>query len=310
MMTQPLVSVVIPSYNQGRFIRETIDSVLAQDYRPIEVLVLDGASNDETVEVLRSYGERPELRWWSEPDRGVVDAVNKGLNLASGAIQAIQSSDDTYLPGAIRAVVAAFASDPSLGLVYGDVEYIDAESRLIGRTSLPPFALADYLAKFSFIPQPSAFFTKAALDRVGGWNPDIPYAPDADHYLRIATHFSTRKLDVLLGRYRYHDEQRDRIGARISHHWETAVRSWIARESPSAELRRKAELGIHLTHAHYLSDVQWLRRTIELYRAAALFPAVILRDDFPRRELIPGRTPIWKVLSRVKRSLGFKPRSS
>src|SRR4051812_41118582 len=100
MPERPLVSVIIPSYNQGRFIRETIDSVLSQDYRPIEVLVFDGASKDETVSVLKSY-DAPELQWWSEPDRGVVDAVNKGLARARGDIVAIQSSDDVYVPGAI-----------------------------------------------------------------------------------------------------------------------------------------------------------------------------------------------------------------
>src|SRR3954447_2230266 len=126
-----LVSIVIPSYNQGKFIRETIDSVLAQDYRPIEVLVLDGASKDDTVDVLRSYGARDDLQWWSEPDKGVVDAVNKGLARAAGSIQAIQSSDDTFLPAAISSAVRAFEDDPSLALVYGDVEYIDASSKHI-----------------------------------------------------------------------------------------------------------------------------------------------------------------------------------
>ena len=303
-----LVSIIIPSYNQGRFIRETIDSVLAQDYRPIEVLVLDGASKDETVDVLRSYGERPELQWWSEPDKGVVDAVNKGLARATGAIQAIQSSDDTYLPGAIAAAVRAFENDPSLGLVYGDVEYIDAASNLVGRTQLPPFDLGAYLAKQMFIPQPAAFFTKAAADRIGGWHQEVSYAADADFYLRIATHFPARKLDALLGRYRYHDEQRDRIGGKIGRDWEAAVRAWIEQEKPSPELRRKAELGIHLTNAHYLPDAQWGRRTLELYRAALIAPSVVMRDDFPSRELIPGRTPVWRLLSRVKRAMGFKPR--
>jgi len=302
-----LVSIVIPSYNQGRFIRETIDSVLAQDYRPIEVLVLDGASKDDTVEVLRSYGSH--IQWWSEPDKGVSDAVNKGLARAIGSIVAIQSSDDTFLPGAIRAAVDAFASDPSLGLIYGDVEYIDAASNLIGRTNLPPFDLGAYLAKSLFIPQPSAFFTKAAADRAGGWNEEVSYAADADFYLRLATIAPVRKLDTLLGQYRYHEEQRDRIGGRIARDWEKAVRAWIEREKPSRTLRRKAELGIRLTHAHYLGDAQWPRRTLELYRAALIAPSVVARDDFPRRELLPGRTPIWKFLSRVKRAMGFKPRS-
>src|SRR6185369_3754662 len=132
-----LVTIIIPSYNQGKFIRETIDSVIAQDYRPIEILVVDGASKDDTVDVLRSYGA--QIQWWSEPDKGVVDAVNKGLARATGNIIAIQSSDDTFLPDAIATAANAFESDSSLGLVFGDVEYIDAASTHIGRTTLPPF---------------------------------------------------------------------------------------------------------------------------------------------------------------------------
>src|ERR1041385_1618500 len=263
-----LVSIIIPSYNQGRFIRETIDSALAQDHRPIEVLVLDGASKDETVDVLRSYGS--DVQWWSEPDKGVVDAVNKGLARARGAVQIIQSSDDTFLPGAIGAAVRAFEADPSLGLVFGDVEYIDAASHRVGRTNLPPFTLGAYLAKELFIPQPAAYFTKAAADRAGGWTAEISYAADADFYLRIATLASARKLDALLGQYRYHEEQRDRIGGRIARDWEGSVRAWLERERPERALRRKAELGIHLTHAHYLGDAQWMRRTLELYRAALI----------------------------------------
>lgn len=306
-MPRPLVSIVIPSYNQGRFIRETIDSVLAQDYRPIEVLVLDGASKDETVDVLRSY-DAPELQWWSEPDKGVVDAVNKGLARASGSIVAIQSSDDTYLPGAITAAVDAFESDPSLGLVYGDVEYIDASSNRFGRTHLEPFDLAAYVAKLTYIPQPAAFFTKAAADRAGGWKPEISYAADAEFYLRIASIAKVRKLDALLAQYRYHEEQRDRVGGKIARDWEAAIRGWIERERPPRAMRRRALLGIHLTRAHYMSDAQWPRRTLELYRAFFTSPRVIARNDFPRRELIPGRTPLWRVLSRIKRALGFKPR--
>jgi glycosyltransferase involved in cell wall biosynthesis len=301
-----LVTIIIPSYNQGKFIRETIDSVIAQDYRPIEILVVDGASKDDTVDVLRSYGA--QIQWWSEPDKGVVDAVNKGLARATGNIIAIQSSDDTFLPDAIATAANAFESDSSLGLVFGDVEYIDAASTHIGRTTLPPFTLGAYLAKQLFIPQPAAFFTKSAADRAGGWNDNVSYAADADFYLRIATIAPAKKLDALLGQYRYHEEQRDRIGGRIARDWEKAVRTWIEREHPSPELRRDAELGIHLTHAHYLGDAQWARRTWELYSAALIAPSAIARADFPRRELIPGRTPVWRVLSRIKRALGFKPR--
>jgi glycosyltransferase involved in cell wall biosynthesis len=307
-MAGRLVSIIVPSYNQGRYIRETIDSILCQDYRPIEVLVIDGASKDETVDVLKSYDGTPELQWWSEPDRGVVDAVNKGFARVKGEVIGIQSSDDLYLPGAISAAMAAFDADPSLSLVYGDAEYIDAQSRVFSRTHLPAFDLAAYAGKRTYIPQPSAFFTKAAADRAGLWRTDVSYAADAEFFLRIATHDRVLKVDRLLSQYRHHEEQRDRAGQRVARDWELAIREWVQRERPSAAVRRSAAVGIHLTRAHYLSDAHWPRRTLELYRAALRSPSVIFGRDFPARELIPGRTPVWKLLSRIKRALGFRPR--
>src|SRR4051812_7498322 len=130
-MNTPLVSIIVPSFNQGRFLRQTLESVFAQDYRPLEILVLDGASKDETVEVLKSFDGTPELWWKSEPDKGVVDAVNQGLQRARGELCGILSSDDYYLPGAISAGVTALQADPSLALVYADAEYIDAEDHLL-----------------------------------------------------------------------------------------------------------------------------------------------------------------------------------
>lgn len=300
-MARPLVSIVIPSYNQGKYIRETIDSIVAQDYRPIEVLVIDGASTDETLDVLRSYGDRAELHWWSERDEGVVDAVNKGLARVSGDIVAIQSSDDFYAPGAITTAVNAFTEE--VVMVYGDVEYVDAASKITGRTTFPPFDLVAYVGKRIFIPQASAFFTRAAMTAAGGWRADISYAADAEFYLRIAARGRVAKVDAILARYRYHQEQRDRAGERIAHDWEKAVTRWLDETHASLALRRSAAIGIQLARAHYAGDAQWPARTRALYRAALMQPSLMFADDFPARELIPGRTPVWRILSRVKRAL-------
>ena len=110
---RPLVSIVVPSFNQGRFIAETLRSCLGQCYRPIEILVQDGGSTDETISVLRSL-KASELSWVSEPDKGVVDAVNKGLSRARGEILSIQSSDDAFVCGAVGAAVGALSEDPEV----------------------------------------------------------------------------------------------------------------------------------------------------------------------------------------------------
>ena len=190
---RPLVSVIVPSFNQGRFIEETITSALAQDYRPLEVLVLDGGSTDGTLSVLEGYSGASELKVWSEPDDGVVDAVNKGLQKACGEILAIQSSDDVYVPGAIAAAVDALHAHPEAGMVFGDVEHIDDLSRVTGRDVLTAFSLAEYLGRLTYIPQPSAFFRAAVSRSVGGWRAEVSYAADADFWIRIALRVSSRQ---------------------------------------------------------------------------------------------------------------------
>jgi glycosyltransferase involved in cell wall biosynthesis len=284
-----LLSIVIPSYNQGSYIRETLDSIFAQDYRPIEVLVLDGASKDDTVEILRSYGA-PELRWWSEPDRGVVDAVNKGLARASGDVVAIQSSDDFYLPGAFRAAIDALASRGA-GLVYGDVEYVDAQSRVSGRTALPPFDLYEYAGKLTYIPQASTFFTAEAMRAAGRWREDVSYAADAEYYLRIALRFPVRKIDRVLARYRYHEEQRDKMRDRVQRDWAAAVAPLLA--SPDRRLRRYAKSGLDLVKLRYLPEERWMTRTRAAWHAMLVNPAVLRSAEFrATRDLVPARYPI------------------
>ena len=124
MITQelPLVTIVTPSYNQGRFIEETILSVLNQDYPNIEYIVMDGGSTDQTLEILRKYEER--VTWFSEKDKGQTDAINKGLRLAKGEILAYLNSDDTYLPGAVTRAVRYLTSENQDSCVYrGRISY-------------------------------------------------------------------------------------------------------------------------------------------------------------------------------------------
>lgn len=300
---RPLVSIVIPSFNQGRYIRETIDSTLAQDYRPIEVLVFDGGSKDDTLDVLKSYHGIPELQWWSEPDRGVVDAVNKGLARVRGEIVAIQSSDDIYVPGAFRAVLDEFRHS-SAALVYGDVEYIDAQSQVGGRTNLPPFDLRQFIGKRTFIPQPAAFFTAEAMRRAGKWRDDISYAADSEFYLRIATQSPVRKIDRVLARYRYHDDQRDKAAARVPRDWAKAIEPWT--KSPDRATRRAARSGIDFVRIRYTPERRWARRTMLVWHALLVNPPLIVDEEFraANPDLLPGRYPIFRTLVWLKRYAG------
>ncbi|HBI15611.1 MAG TPA: hypothetical protein DDY20_08880 [Desulfobulbaceae bacterium] len=304
-----LVSVIIPSYNQGRYIKSTIDSILLQDHRPIEIIIYDGASNDETIAVLRSYNGTPELFWCSEPDKGVADAVNKGLQRAHGEILAIQSSDDIYLPGAISAAVEEFRQYPENALVYGEVELIDQDGNLIGRDIQGAFDFNKYIGRFSYIPQATAFFRSDVARQVGGWRSEVSFAADADYWLRIASLYPVKKIDRLMGRYRYHPEQRDKQSEKIVRDWEKTVRDLLAAHNFSPNTKRFAQMGIFLAKYRYAPQAEWFKRTCYLYAALLSNPQAVKDRHFPKRELLLGREPVWKILSRLKRILGFKPRS-
>ena len=127
-MPTPLVTIVTPSYNQGRFIRATIESVLSQDYGAIEYIVMDGGSTDNTAAVVREYSSR--LKWISEKDRGQSDAINKGFRMAKGEIVSWLNSDDFILPGAVSLAVKAFERQPEIMAVYGEGYLIDENEKI------------------------------------------------------------------------------------------------------------------------------------------------------------------------------------
>src|SRR5262249_45936520 len=127
---RPTITVVTPSFNQARFITETIESVLSQDYPGLEYIVMDGGSTDGTQEILRRYGDR--VRWVSEPDRGQADAVNKGVALAHGEIIGWLNSDDTYAPKALEKVARVFAGSDDLAVVYGDADHVREDGTFFG----------------------------------------------------------------------------------------------------------------------------------------------------------------------------------
>lgn len=162
----PLVTIVVPSYQQARFLSAAIDSVLAQDYEPVEVLVFDGGSTDGSVEILERYGDR--IWFCSEPDGGQCDAINRGFAKARGEIVAWLNSDDFYYPGAIRCAVDALSASPSLGLVYGEGNLVDEHGDVLRRfPETVPFDLWRLANVSDYILQPTVFFRRSALAAAG-----------------------------------------------------------------------------------------------------------------------------------------------
>lgn len=179
---QPLVSVITPSMNQGRFIAENIESVRNQRYRNIQHIIIDGGSNDETIEVLRRYDN---LEWISEPDRGQSDAINKGFARAKGSVLAYLNSDDSYLAGAIDIVARVFQEHPNVDVVYGDCYMTDEVGRVLRERREIDFDPYILLYAFNFIPQPSTFFRRSIVEKVGGFDVTLRGSMDYEYFLRL-----------------------------------------------------------------------------------------------------------------------------
>ncbi len=203
------VSVVTPSYNMARFLGETVESVLGQDYPAIEYLVMDGGSTDATVELLRRYEGR--LRWVSEKDGGQSDAVNKGFERTAGDIFAFLNADDLYLPGAITAAVTAFEEHPEAAVVYGEAYYTAEDGGIIRRYPTEPFS-RERLGQVCFICQPAAFMRRRVLEELGVLNSGLHYALDYELWMRIAQKYEMVKIDQYLATSRmYRDNKTVRL---------------------------------------------------------------------------------------------------
>lgn len=195
----PVVSVVTPSYNSSRFIRETIESVLLQKYPAIEHIVIDGGSTDGTLDILREYSH---LTWISEPDRGQSDALNKGFRQAKGEIIGWLNADDTYEPDAVFTAVNFLLENDHVDLVYSDARVIDEGNRQIGITKSQPFDL-NLLLISNFINQPTVFVRRYIIERLGGVNEDLDFTMDRELWLRLGCSFEMHYLpDIILANFR------------------------------------------------------------------------------------------------------------
>jgi glycosyltransferase involved in cell wall biosynthesis len=208
---QELVTIVTPSYNQGHFIRATIESVLNQDYPNVEYIIMDGGSTDETSSVVKDYASR--LKFISERDRGQSDAINKGFRMAKGSILAWLNSDDLYLPGAIRNGVAGFSQSPRPGAVYGEGYLIDRAGDVTGRfPHTIPLNLWRLNYVSDYILQQSSFFRKDVLDDVGYLDENLHYAMDWELYIRIARRYPLGYVPEFIGCLREYAEAKSSAG--------------------------------------------------------------------------------------------------
>ncbi len=181
-MTKPQISIVTPSYHQGKYIERTIQSVLSQDVDALEYMVVDGGSIDETVSILRQYKDR--LQWVSEADEGQSDAVNKGINKTSGDIIGWLNSDDIYYPDAVKKVLQFFADHPDVDVVYGASNEIDSNDKITGKYLTESWDL-NRLKVHCFISQPATFFRRRIIEKHGLLDTTLNFCMDYEFWLRL-----------------------------------------------------------------------------------------------------------------------------
>lgn len=185
MDKNPTVSIITPSYNQAAYLERTILSVLEQDYPNIEYIVIDGGSDDGSVDVIQRYADR--LAYWeSVKDKGQTDAINKGFSHAHGEILAWLNSDDILYSHAVREAAAYLTAHPDCGLVYGNCDFIDAEDRVIGRFNAKQTDYKKLTQGYVHIPQQASFWRADLWQQVGPLDASIYFAMDYDLWLRLA----------------------------------------------------------------------------------------------------------------------------
>lgn len=206
-MNYPLVSVIIPNYNYGRFISEAIDSVLAQTYRNIEIIVVDDGSNDETSEVLKIYNDK--LKWVKQSNQGVANARNNGVGESRGKFIAFLDSDDIWFPEKIEKQIKIFLSDDEIGLVHcGFVDFDNNgnffEEHLDGLEGWVALDMLRYQKKSILGGGSAVLVTKKAFDKVGGFDQSVSPAEDWEFYYRVARHYKVGLIPEVLLKYRVH----------------------------------------------------------------------------------------------------------
>jgi glycosyltransferase involved in cell wall biosynthesis len=204
-MNFPKISVVIPSYNQGHFLEETLLSVVDQQYPNLEILVVDGGSKDNSVDIIKKYEQH--ITWWvSEKDKGQSDAINKGFARVSGDITTWLCSDDLYTAGTLKRVAELFSSLPDdVGVVYG-IEILFGEGFATREShGYDDPGVERYIAGQAF-PQPSSFFKTKYLQQAGPWvREDLHLGMDYDLFARLGSVSKFYPVKELFSRYRLHD---------------------------------------------------------------------------------------------------------
>ncbi len=275
-----LVSIITPSYNQAKYLEQTILSVLNQDHPRIEYIVMDGASTDGSVDIIKKYAGRL-VHWESEKDKGQADAINKGFARATGEIIAWLNSDDYYLPGTIRTVVKVFEENPDAVLVYGNMLAVDENGKTFNTLNYKQLTLEDLLC-FQIIGQPAVFMRRSALQKTDGLDSTFHFLLDHLLWIQIAKHGRILHIDQTWSAARYHAEAKNVAKAAEFGRVAFRILETIAQDKDLAatllKIDRRAHASAFRVDARYLLDGGLPGKALQAwFRVLLIYPPVALK---------------------------------
>lgn len=212
----PKISIVTPSYNQAEFLEKTILSVLNQNYPNLEFIIIDGGSCDESVNIIKKYNKYISY-WISEKDNGQANAINKGIEIASGEIIGWQNSDDIYLPGVFNMVGRKFSKAPNIDLIFGNRIDIDEYDTVIRDVRYVPFNYKSLIYEGAALNNATTFWRKKSMEKVGLFNEDLKFCMDYDFWVRAGKEFKFLFIREYLGCFRHHKKSKTSTIIKVSH---------------------------------------------------------------------------------------------
>ncbi|MEO6183566.1 MAG: glycosyltransferase family 2 protein [Verrucomicrobiota bacterium] len=247
-------SIITPSLNQGRFVRDCIESVRAQTGVEWEHIIIDAGSNDETISILKEY---PHLQWISEPDKGMSDGINKGFLKATGQWLMWLNADDYLLPGALAQVARFAGKNRDAEIIYGDCVFVDESKKIIRRKREHEFDFSILLFCGCYIPSTSTFLRREII--AAGELIDLNYrvCMDLEYYLRLGQagrHFAY--LPDVLAVFRWHESNTSKVLN------QQLVKEWRQLQRQYLQLRKKQR---------WLGHELLLRVLREIFRAKRIW---------------------------------------
>lgn len=194
--------MVVPAYNAADYVVEAVESLLAQDYPNLEIIVVDDGSTDGTAELVAGFGDRVKLH--RQPNAGQSAAMATGWSMGKGEFLGYLSADDRLRPQGVRRCAEELASRPDAALVYPDFDIIDERSVRTTTVCPPDFSRRALYAELHCLPGPGALFRRSAYEEIGPWRSDLRQIPDLDFFLRLGLKGDFYHIPEVLAEFRMH----------------------------------------------------------------------------------------------------------